>query len=265
MSYNNQYIRPSQEISLKDDIYLYWASGSIPCWRVQIALSEKQIINYKHQMISLDQNEHKMKPIIDENPRGQIPSLKIGNIILNESLTICLYLEDLIKNQGTKFLPDDLYLRAQVLKCTFDSLRLQKFGSENVIYYIWHTPSERHNIDLLNKRKGVLVDELIRWNNRFKQQNQENLYAVGNQFTLADIFLLPQLAFLVHCGYPIQLHQQLGNKKKIRQNLNKKLFRNSYYKHLRDRPSVHRSFPPHWLTNTSNILADCSNLILKQL
>ncbi|CAF3622757.1 unnamed protein product [Rotaria sordida] len=237
-----------RKILLKDDIYLYWASGSIPCWRVQIALSEKHIIDYKHQMISLDQNEHKMKPIIDQNLRGQIPSLKIGNIVLNESLAICFYLEDLIKNQGIKFLPQDPYLRAQVLQCTFDSLRLQKFGSENVIYYIWHTPPERYNIDLLNKRKEILVDELIRWNNRFKQKNQENLYAVGNLFTLADIFLLPQLAFLVHCGYPIRLHEQLD----------------SYYKHLCDRPSIHQSFPPHWLTTTSNILTDCSNLILKQ-
>ena len=91
------------------------------------------------------------------------------------------------------------------------SLRIQKFGNENLIYYMWHTPSERYNTELLKKRKEILVDELIRWNNRFKQQDQEMLYATGNLFTLADVFLLPQLAFLVHCGYPIQLHEQLGN------------------------------------------------------
>jgi glutathione S-transferase len=91
---------------------------------------------------------------------------------------------------------------------------LQKFGDENLIYYIWHTPSDRYDIDLLKKRKEVLVDELMRWDNRFKQKNNEMLYAIGNQFTLADIFLFPQLAFLVHCGYPIQLHEQLGKKKK---------------------------------------------------
>ncbi len=90
---------------------------------------------------------------------------------------------------------------------------MQKFGSEDLIYYIWHTPPERHNVDLLKKRKEILVNELIRWNNRLKGRSQETLYAVGNLFTLADIFLFPQLAFLVHCGYPIQLHEQLGNKK----------------------------------------------------
>lgn len=40
--------------------------------RIQIALNEKQIWNYEHQMISLDQQEHKVKPLIDQNTRGQV-------------------------------------------------------------------------------------------------------------------------------------------------------------------------------------------------
>ncbi|CAF1120504.1 unnamed protein product [Adineta steineri] len=152
-----------------------------------------------------------------------------------------------MKNQGNRLLPDNPFLRAKVLQCTYDSLRLQKFGSEDVIYYIWHTPPERYDINLLKKRKETLVNELIRWNNRLKGQNQETLYAIGNVFTLADVFLFPQLALLIHCGYPIQLHEQLGN---------------FYYKHLCNRPSIHQSFPPHWSTTTSNILTDCSDIIL---
>jgi glutathione S-transferase len=65
----------------------------------------------------------------------------------------------------------------------------------------------------LKKRKELLVNELIQWDNRFKQHNKDIFYALGNQFTLADIFLFTQLAFLGHCSYPIQLHEQLGNRK----------------------------------------------------
>ncbi|UJR25197.1 hypothetical protein I4U23_006550 [Adineta vaga] len=213
--------------------------------RVQMTLNEKQMNTSKQQMICLDKNEHRTKPFIDQNSRGQVPSFKIGNLILNQSLAICLYLENKMKNQGTILLPDNLYLRAQVIQCIFDSIRLQKIGSENVIYYIWHTPQERYDFDLLKKRKETLVNELIRWNKRLKEHNQEIFYATGNLFTLADIFLFSQLAFFVHCGYPIELHEQL----------------NFYYKSLRDRPSIQQSFPPHWTRTTSNILNDCSKFI----
>jgi hypothetical protein len=36
--------------------------------RVQIDLSDKQIMDYKYRIILLDQTEHKMKSIIDQNP-----------------------------------------------------------------------------------------------------------------------------------------------------------------------------------------------------
>lgn len=59
--------------------------------RVQIDLSDKQIMDYKYRIILLDQTEHKMKSIIDQNPWGQVQKKRF--VVFNESLVIYLYLE----------------------------------------------------------------------------------------------------------------------------------------------------------------------------
>ena len=130
---------------------------------------------------------------------------------------------------------------------------------------MWHTPSERVDRDLTMKRKEILVEELIRWDNRYKERNEEIFFAVGKQFTLADIFLFPQLALLVHCGYPIRLHPSISNRTKTSAGKSTVFpsFSDSYYEHLRHRPSIETSFPPHWLKHTSTILADCADFFPK--
>ena len=54
---------------------LLWGSGSAPCWRVMIALEEKNLQGYNHKLLSFDKMEHKSQEVLDINPRGQVPSL----------------------------------------------------------------------------------------------------------------------------------------------------------------------------------------------
>lgn len=61
---------------MEDDIFLYWGSGSVPCWRVQIVLDEKGI-EYGSKMLSfVAKSEHKDEEIMKLNPRGQVGSTK---------------------------------------------------------------------------------------------------------------------------------------------------------------------------------------------
>ena len=78
---------------MSDEIFLYWGSGSVPCWRVQIVLEEKSII-YGNKMLSFEKNEHKEEEILKLNPRGQLPTIKINNDnSLNDSVAASLYFE----------------------------------------------------------------------------------------------------------------------------------------------------------------------------
>jgi glutathione S-transferase len=56
---------------MQEEIFLYWGSGSTPCWRVQIVLEEKQL-NYQNKLLSFDKQEHKSEEIMSLNPRGQV-------------------------------------------------------------------------------------------------------------------------------------------------------------------------------------------------
>ncbi|KTF71251.1 hypothetical protein cypCar_00050445, partial [Cyprinus carpio] len=78
---------------MAQSMMLYWCSGSPPCWRVMIALEEKLLQGYKHKHLAFDKNEHKCEEVKALNPRAQVPTFKHGDIVVNESLAACLYLE----------------------------------------------------------------------------------------------------------------------------------------------------------------------------
>uniref|UniRef100_A0A3B4EU51 GST N-terminal domain-containing protein n=1 Tax=Pundamilia nyererei TaxID=303518 RepID=A0A3B4EU51_9CICH len=43
---------------------LLWATGSCPCWRVMIALEEKNLQGYNQKLLSFDKMEHKSKEVL---------------------------------------------------------------------------------------------------------------------------------------------------------------------------------------------------------
>lgn len=107
---------------------LYWGSGSPPCWRVQIALEEKNLQGYHHKLLSFDKGEQKSEEVMKLNPRGQVsgvertqlrihyafmvvslflysciqlPTFKHGDVVVNESVAACVYLEVRVDFKGT--------------------------------------------------------------------------------------------------------------------------------------------------------------------
>jgi glutathione S-transferase len=56
---------------MSQKIILYWGSGSVPCWRLQLALEEKNV-QYENKFLSFDKKEHKSDEIMHLNPRGQV-------------------------------------------------------------------------------------------------------------------------------------------------------------------------------------------------
>jgi glutathione S-transferase len=55
----------------KNQTFLYWDSGSVPCWRIQVVLEELNL-TYDQKMLSFDKNEHKSEEILRLNPREQV-------------------------------------------------------------------------------------------------------------------------------------------------------------------------------------------------
>jgi glutathione S-transferase len=71
---------------------LYWGSGSPYSWRVQLALELKRI-DYESHELQFSKQEHKSPQMLRMNPRGRVPVLKDGELVVFESLA-CLYYLD---------------------------------------------------------------------------------------------------------------------------------------------------------------------------
>ncbi|XP_051811644.1 glutathione S-transferase A-like isoform X2 [Acanthochromis polyacanthus] len=201
------------------DMTLLWGSGSPPCWRVQITLEEKQLQGYDHKRLFFEKMEHKSQEVLDINPRGQLPSFKHGNIIVNESYGACFYLESQFKNQGTKLIPDDTDQQALMYQRMF----------EGPTFY--DKVRERHD-SAVKRNKEALVTELNLWEG-YLQKLGSGSYLAGPSFTLADVVVFPTIGYLFRFGLSAQRYPKLGE----------------YYALVKERPSVKASWPPHWLEN----------------
>ena len=56
-----------------NDMFLYWGSGSAPCWKVIIVLAEKGLWDTCPQKLcEFSKKEHKGDDVLKLNPRGQV-------------------------------------------------------------------------------------------------------------------------------------------------------------------------------------------------
>ena len=84
---------------MEGSLYSYWRSSS--SWRVRIVLAYK---NITHNIIPINllQSAQTDETYLDANPMAQVPTYKVGNLKLTQSLAIFHYLED---QHGPSMLP----------------------------------------------------------------------------------------------------------------------------------------------------------------
>ncbi|XP_048731048.1 glutathione S-transferase A-like isoform X1 [Ostrea edulis] len=157
--------------TMAEDVFLYWASGSVPCWKAMLALEEKGFSRYKNKMISFDKKEEKSPEILKLNPRGQVPTFTHGTIVVNESSAICEYLESTFKEKGTQLVPSGRNERALVLQRMYEAT--------------------------FSKKTKSLKEELDRWDGYL---GQTGAFIAGPNFTMADVYFFPFVGFGVWLG-----------------------------------------------------------------
>lgn len=71
---------------------LFWGSGSPFSWRVLLALEAKRL-SYESRLLQFSKGEHKAPEFLALNPRGQVPCLRDGDVVVSESIAILAYLD----------------------------------------------------------------------------------------------------------------------------------------------------------------------------
>ena len=165
-------------------LYSYYRSSC--AYRVRIGLYLKEL-DFEYVPVHLlksggEQFQNSFKKL---NPFSQVPCLEHGSKILSQSLPILLYLEDL-KSQPV-FLPKDSFKRAEILSfCEMINSCIQPL----------------HNLSVLNYAKGLTDKKL--WAKHWIEKGLAGLeeflkpragaFCFEEKMTLADLFLIPQLA-----------------------------------------------------------------------
>jgi len=165
-------------------LYSYWRSSA--AYRVRIALNLKGL-DYETVPVSLapDESEHRKAEYRAINPQMLVPFLEDGAVAIGQSMAILEYLEEAYPK--TALLPHDEPLRSRTRAfCNMIACDIHPLNNLRVMNYIktefGADPSDDWYAHWITE--GFDAAEAI---------VGDGLYVVGEQPTLADAFLVPQV------------------------------------------------------------------------
>nr|XP_026696383.1 maleylacetoacetate isomerase-like [Ciona intestinalis] len=169
-------------MSLK--LYSYFRSSC--SWRVRICLALKSI-DYETIPIHLvkDGGQQHQESYKKLNPMAQVPALVVDDkVVITQSAAIIEFLEEKYKSKDAPLLPDDIYKKAKVKEiCEMIGSGIQPIQNLAVLNKVGETRMDwgKYWIDV-----GFQALEKM-------LQNCAGKYCVGDDITMADAFLVPQV------------------------------------------------------------------------
>lgn len=207
-------------------MFFFWGSGSPPCWKAMLVLAEKGLWDEcPKKMLKFSEKEHKGSDVMAINPRGQLPTFKDGDVTVNESGAICMYLEEKF-NDRNKLFPSDVGKRAEVYQRMFEVQNIVSNIMETLVRPRMQNKGAPLDEEKTKENVAKAKEELDRWNKMLVGKE----FLCGNEFTMGDVFFIPFLAILKRLGATLSGHPEL----------------NRYYDSICGRPSVQATWPPHW-------------------
>jgi len=168
--------------------------------RVLTVLAEKGVTDFTTYTPDMRKGEHKQSPHIDKQPFGVIPVLEDGDFTLYESRAIGYYLAAKYDDQGTKLIPDKNDLKANALFQQWMSVEVQdwdRYAAPLVLHKLFR---KLHGMDAIPE---IVDDALAKFNaslDVFDIILGKQKYMAGDQFSLVDIFYLPNTQKLFEIG-----------------------------------------------------------------
>ncbi|MDK9737329.1 glutathione S-transferase N-terminal domain-containing protein [Vibrio sp. D404a] len=160
------------------DLVLYSAAGSNSSERVEWLLNYKGIAYQRVEVTS----QALQTSYLSINPFGYVPSLSVDGAVLSESMAIAEYIEE--QFDAPSLLGDDLLRKANIRRvCEFVNSTIHSPQNRTVLRFL--------RPELEESSKRTLRGE---WISRCLDKLRPSIcldsnYAIGHQFSLADIFI----------------------------------------------------------------------------
>jgi maleylacetoacetate isomerase len=184
------------------NLYSYWRSSC--SWRVRVVLNHKAI-EHKITPIHLLKQEEQTEEFTKLNPIQRVPVLEFDNqdkkIVIMESIAICEFLEEAFPEKS--LLPNDIIQRAKVRSiCSEIASGIQPLQNRVVLLHI-----ERLGADKIEWAKEYVTTGLVAIEKLVSESRGK--YCVGDEVTMADAFLIPQLFHSRRFGVDMNLFPNL--------------------------------------------------------
>jgi glutathione S-transferase len=159
-------------------VLLYDGPSSGNCYKVRLLL---HLLDVPFERVEVDvmQPRNRMELLADKNPALRVPVLQLGDgRCLAESDAILWYLAD-----GTAFLPEDAFERAQVLQWMF----FEQYDHEPYVAVVRHRTLvgdlDAHADTEERRRRGYVALDAM------ERHLDANEFFVGGRYSIADIAL----------------------------------------------------------------------------
>merc|ERR1712226_463873 len=184
-------------------LYSYFQSSC--SWRVRAFLAFKGI-QYECRTINLLKMEHRDPEFLKINPNGQVPSLIYNGHVMSGSDTILEFLEETHPSVNPS-LPSDLYQRQTVrqiysliggfIQPLQNPFLAAKFANK-------YEAGNEEKIAFIKKdwMYSVIRDGFVALEKLLEQHSGK--YCFGDSITMADFFLVPQVANAVRNGVELK-------------------------------------------------------------
>lgn len=169
-------------------LYSYFRSSA--AYRVRVALNLKNL-DYEYVPVHLlnDGGEHRKESFKELNPMGQLPALETKDGVLNQSMAILQYLDEI--NPSPKLFPNDAFQKAEVIEiCEIVNSGIHPIQNLSVMQHI----DQKFSVGGPGK-----VEWAHHWIDRGFQGLEKKLektageYAYGDELTAADLLIVPQV------------------------------------------------------------------------
>lgn len=159
-------------------LYNFLPSGN--CYKIRLLLTQLSI-PFERVEVNIINGESRTPEFLTKNPNGRIPILETeSGQFLAESNAIIFYL-----SEGTQFLPQDRFLRAQILQWLFfEQYSHEPFIATSRFWISYLGKAEEYKAEIEQKRAPGYAALTV-----MENYLQQHRFFVGEQYSIADIGL----------------------------------------------------------------------------
>lgn len=159
-------------------------------------------LNYKQIIPDMGKREHKAPDYLQINPNGKVPTLKDGNFVIWESISINRYLAEKYKPE---LLGSTVEERSLIDQWSVWSMTELQPPMVDLLIQTVFVPAERRDQSIIDKAKSRIPDRLKILDHALA--NRSNI--VSSQFTLADLNLASVAKIGLSLGYDYKEYPHL--------------------------------------------------------